>query len=251
MSIRKVLTMVLALILVASLAVPTFAATGYGPGTVNPPSNDTSSSSSGSGGGGGGGVSAYTPPSANNPVPATAAQVAAAATAAINKAASGQQAVVSLTNVSTVPAAALKSVFAQAASAIVQLDAKEGKAIVSRVYIDAATAAQLSGTVDFSVTTKGASVQSTVNTFEKFFDNNVAVIGLGQKGAYGANIKMAVKVDLSKLNTSNLIFYAYNKETGKYARLAVAYRIDANGYLHFTTPVGGAIIISDKPLARK
>lgn len=246
MRIRKTAAVVLALIVVMSLAMPVFAATGYGSGT------------SGSG-------SSYTPPStsstptASNPAPVTTTQVTAAATEAIKQAATasgGGQATVSLVNVSTVPAAAIKNVFTQATKAgvtntVVQLDAKEGGVVLSRVYVDAAAAAKLTGTVDFSVKTNGAAVTNTVNKFEKLFDNKIAAVSLGQKGAFGADIKMAAKVDLSKLDTKNLVFYAYDKTTGKYAKLTPTYRVDSKGYLHFSTPVGGDIIISDKLLARK
>lgn len=246
MRIRKTAAIILALVVTMSLAMPAFAAaTGYGPGTTG-----GSSSSSGGGSGGGG----YTPPS--TPPAPTAADVKTATTNAIKQAATTGSATVKLENVSTLPASAIKDVFTQAAKAgvkdtVITMDVKENGAILSRVYVDADTAAKLNGTVNFSVATKGAAVENTVNKFEKFFDNKVAAVSLGQKGAFGADIKMAVKVDLSKLNTSNLVFYAYNKETGKYTKVETNYKVDSKGYLHFTTPVGGDIIISDKPLIRK
>lgn len=232
MRIHKIAAIILALVVAASLSVSAFASIG---GYASSPST----------------------PTASNPAPATAAQVTEAVNNAIKQAASsGGQAAVTLVNVSTVPAASIKNVFTQAAKSgvtdtVVRLDAKEGNTVLSRVYVDAATAAKLTGTVDFSVATKGAAVDKAISTFEKAFDNKIAAVSLGQKGAFGADIKMAVKADLSKLNTSNLVFYAFDKTTGKYAKLAVEYKVDAKGYLHFSTPVGGDIIISDKPLARK
>lgn len=230
MRIRKIAAIILALVVAASLSVSAFASIG---GYASSPIS-------------------------SNPTPVTTTQVTTTATEAIKQAvASGNgQATVSLVNVSTVPAASIKSVFTQAtkagvANTVVQLDAKEGSTVLSRIYVDAATAAKLTGTVDFSVSTKGAAVDSAINKFEKAFDNKIAAVSLGQKGAFGADIKMAVKVDLSKLNKSNLVFYAYDKTTGKYAKLTAEYKIDSKGYLHFSTPVGGDIIISDKPLARK
>jgi hypothetical protein len=93
---------------------------------------------------------------------------------------------------------------------------------------------------------------ATANYFEQYFTNDVAVVSLGQKGAYGADIPMAVKLDLSALNLETLVFYAFDSATGSYTQIpATGYTMDANGYLHFTTPVGGDIVISDAPLAAR
>jgi hypothetical protein len=257
MHIRKTAALILALVVVFSFAAPVSAATGYGPGTVD------SGSSSDSG---------YVPPaaapSAMNPAPVTPAQVTeavntaieqavAAAAVAIEAGEAGEvvEAKVTLTNVSTVPASAIQTAFTAAATAGVEdlkinVDSKLGKTVLSRIYLDEAAATGLSGTVDLTVKTQGSEVNKAVKTFEKFYSNKVAAVSLGQKGAYGATLKMAVKADLSKLNTSTLVFYVYNKETNSFAILNTTYTIDANGYLHFSTPVGGDIIITDKPLSK-
>jgi hypothetical protein len=235
MRIRKILAVLLALAIAASFSVTAFASSGYGSG----------------GGGGGGGASSYTPPSADNPVPATATQVAAAAAASTSAAG---VAVVRLSTVSTVSASAIQDALTRAAgtgAARLQVDALDGRTVVSRVYIDQAAAAALTGTVNLAVFTRSDAVNRANGTFKRYFDNNIASIGLGQQGAFGANIRMAVKVDLSQLNTASLVFYAYDAATGKYAPLQTTYSVDANGYLHFSTPVGGTIVISDKPLARR
>ena len=63
------------------------------------------------------------------------------------------------------------------------------------------------------------------------------------------NIDAAVKVDLTGMNTKNLLFYSYNSKTNRYTPItnADAY-MDENGFLHFTTNMGGDLVITDKPL---
>ena len=66
------------------------------------------------------------------------------------------------------------------------------------------------------------------------------------------DVRITVKVDLSKLNTENLNFFAYDKESNTYVKLTEPkYQIDANGYLHFDTSVGGDVIITDQGTDRK
>ena len=189
------------------------------------------------------------------PAPVTEAQITAAVAAAIGQGTGGAVRP-TLNNVSTVAAAALRSAFTQAAAAgvtgtVIQLDTRQGNVVLSRVYVDFATAARLSGTVDLSAYVSGRTVTNAVNTFETFFDNTVIAVTLGQPGAFGAYINMAARVDLSGLNTDTLTFFVYDRDTNTFSRITPEFRIDSAGYLHFSTPLGGDIIISDKPLTRK
>ncbi|MCL2055949.1 MAG: Ig-like domain-containing protein [Oscillospiraceae bacterium] len=99
---------------------------------------------------------------------------------------------------------------------------------------------------------KGANVESVTNTFTKWFNNTVRTISLDQQGAWEKPVQVAAKLDLSGMDTGNLYFYSYDRATNTYRRItAPAYRIDANGYLRFTTGLAGNIVISDGALARK
>ena len=78
------------------------------------------------------------------------------------------------------------------------------------------------------------------------------MIHLEQQGDFGQPVQIAALVDLSGMDTENLFFYSYNKAANTYRRIVKpAYRIDKNGYLHFTTEYGGEIIISEGPLTPK
>jgi hypothetical protein len=99
---------------------------------------------------------------------------------------------------------------------------------------------------------KGAQVDRTRNLFERFFSNKVQTISFDQQGTWDAPVRVAARVDLTGMDTANLVFYAYDRATNTYKRIEnPAYRIDANGYLWFTTPYAGDIIISDGPLNSK
>jgi hypothetical protein len=76
-------------------------------------------------------------------------------------------------------------------------------------------------------------------------------VSFGQQGSFGQSVTIATKV-ADGLNTDNLYFYSYNRETNTFNRIPTANpRMDANGYVHFTTELAGAIIISDGALTRR
>lgn len=117
-----------------------------------------------------------------------------------------------------------------------------------RVYVDDPAAA----TKDILVSgcTTGNAVDKTAAIVSKWFDNSFAVISLDQQGDFGMKTRIAARVDLSRMNTSNLYFYSYDKATNKYKLFVTEYRIDSKGYLHFSTVLAGSIIITDKPLTQ-
>ena len=120
------------------------------------------------------------------------------------------------------------------------------------MYLAPAKAANLKGEINLSVNTDAESTKVATDTFKKYFNNEIAAVNLGQKGSYGMDVRIAVKVDLSKLNTENLNFFAYDRESNTYVKLTEPkYQIDANGYLHFDTSVGGDVIITDQALTAK
>jgi predicted ribonuclease toxin of YeeF-YezG toxin-antitoxin module len=268
MQLRKIGILLFALVLALTMAAPAYAATGYPddtytetpyvPSTPAETPDPTAASR----------LDPATPaspvvtaPAASavvnaTPAPVTAEAVSEAASAAIENVAAGETATVKMVNVTTVSATALQDVFAQAAAAektaVVNVDVVAGNAVATRVYVTEAIAAALTGDVNLSVSVDPAVTAPTVNFFNTYFSNEVAVVSLGQQGAYGASIPMAVQLDLTNLNTETLVFYSYDKATNTYTAIPAAnYRIDGKGYLHFTTPVGGEIVITDAPLTLK
>ena len=77
------------------------------------------------------------------------------------------------------------------------------------------------------------------------------VVGLGQQGSFGQEVRVAARL-VPNLNTENLYFYAYNSTANTFRPIpAPNYRVDANGFIHFTTSLGGDIIISEGSLSRR
>lgn len=124
----------------------------------------------------------------------------------------------------------------------------DGK-IAARLYIDPEKSFYVDKEIKLGVSMEQKDTQKTQSTFERYFDNKVSVVHFDHEGAFGMNIDAAVKVDLTGMNTKNLLFYSYNPKTNRYTPItnADAY-MDENGFLHFTTNMGGDLVITDKPL---
>ena len=131
-----------------------------------------------------------------------------------------------------------------------QHDTIDGNVVQVRLYIDEPGLFTKDTLVSAYV--KGSKVDSTQNKFEKFFDNTIRIVSFDQQEEWEQPVRIAAKVDLAGMDTENLHFYHYDKATNTYKLIpADTYRIDANGYLHFTTPYAGDIIITDSPLQKK
>ena len=127
-------------------------------------------------------------------------------------------------------------------------DTMDGNAVQVRVYVNNPTAITTDLLVSGYVT--GAQAQATTTLFEKYFSNKVRTIHLDQTGAWGQTVELAARVDLAGMDVTKLMIYSYDKATNTYRRIEnPAYWVDKNGYLHFTTPYAGDIVISEGALA--
>ena len=222
------------------------------PGTTTPGgSNGGSSSDGSSSGGSSSGSSTTTTTTAGEAVSTTEA------TAKVEQAIAAADAdatvvVVRIRNAKSITVAALKAVLKAAEKAekapIVHADVTKDGKVESRLYIDPSLV-KGNGEIKLGVTLGDEKVTTK---FDQYFKNDIAVVKFDQTGSFGMSIKAAVKLDLSKLDTKALVFYSYNPKTNTYTKMtAPNYRIDANGYLHFTTSMGNCVIVTDQPLARK
>lgn len=127
-------------------------------------------------------------------------------------------------------------------------DTMDGNAVQVRVYVTNPAAITTDLLVSGYVT--GAQAQATTTLFEKYFSNKVRTIHLDQTGAWGQTVELAARVDLAGMDITKLMIYSYDKTTNTYRRIEKpAYWVDKNGYLHFTTPYAGNIVISEGALA--
>lgn len=132
------------------------------------------------------------------------------------------------------------------------VDPKTG-AVAARMSVDVAKALQSGQDINTTIEVGSASKTNVAvkEHLEKYFENTVETVTFGQKGSFGMDVPVAVKADLSGLNTDSLHFYSYDVATNQYSEVQAEYSIDNNGYLHFTTPVGNSIAITDAPLKAK
>lgn len=171
----------------------------------------------------------------------------------------GQKAVVEVKvkNAGSITPAALKSMRLTTESSggkaklLADSTTPDGK-VAARLYIDPAKSFYVEKEIKLGVSMEKKDVQKTQSVFEKHFDNKVSVVHFEHQGTFGMNIDAAVKVDLTGLNTKSLMFYSYDPATNRYAPIpnANAY-LDDNGFLHFTTSIGGDLVITDKPLTSR
>ena len=162
------------------------------------------------------------------------------------------RAIVSFKNVATITKDVLQSV-SKAAGMPVQLQVDsmttDGKAVDVRISINPA---ETTKDVNLSGSTMNATAKDCQSFFEKWFSNDITVVSLGQKSNFEIQVKIAAKIDISKMDISKLVLYRYNKETNTYTRIQNAnYWVDKNGYIHFTTELAGDIVISEGVLIRK
>lgn len=125
---------------------------------------------------------------------------------------------------------------------------KSGKQVEVRIILDPALvdrAMNLYG----SVTSDRA--ERILHKFQKWYANRMCVINLAQKDDWGQPVQIVAKLDLEKFNTANLYLYSYSSETNSYKHINnPECWIDSKGYLHFTTSLGGDIIVSNGPLRK-
>ena len=181
-----------------------------------------------------------------------------AVTGAINRAirANLSSANAVLRNIHKVPVAVLKNASKNSASSAgggivpkVSFDTVRGGAVIGRVTFDLTKVANISSDISLGVSTTNRTVSKT---FSRYFKNETALVDLAHKAAFGTEVEIAAKVDLGKLDTSKLVFYCYDQASNTYFQLRQPkYFIDANGYVHFVTHMGGSVIITDSALALK
>jgi hypothetical protein len=201
--------------------------------------NDRPSSGGGSSGGG-----------SASPAPTTVtSSTASSAVDTALAAASNGSATARLTNPGEISLDVMQDMADQAGDTALRVNADSvvGNVVDVRISLDPS---QATSGLNLSASTVNAAAVSVETQFERFFTNDVMSVSLGQTGSFGMTVQIAAKV-ADGFDTSDLVFYTYNRTTNTYSRIAApAYWIDANGYVHFSTNVGGNIIISNGALQK-
>lgn len=238
---------------------------GSNPTPNNPiyrPSN--SGGSSGGSGGGSSGSSTYksTPMLAiKNRAPTLTTQMTNAIKKAISTATvNGQQQAVATIAITDLE---LSGITLQALQRTIQTTFKDQKVTVTpKMIFSKSNGGQKEYSISFNpltvqtteivrleLTQKEPSLQSL---FEKYFTNHLSTITFKQSNPLGFPVEVAVKMDFSGFDTKNLRIYHYDRAKNVYSLLAdTKYYVDKDSFLHFTTILGGDIIIGDGLLSRK
>ena len=86
----------------------------------------------------------------------------------------------------------------------------------------------------------------------KLYQNNMQMVKFTQAGAFGMDVTVTAKLNLTGMNTKTLQFYTYDRTKKTLTPIATPnYSIDKNGYLHFTTNMGNTVVITDSALQKK
>lgn len=135
---------------------------------------------------------------------------------------------------------------------VVHADTMNAGAVQGRIYLEPAKLVNGAEEIKLGVYTDEDRIAPTKSLFEKYFDNNVAVIKLDHQKSFGTRLQIAALADISKLDSKNLYFYAYDNSTNTYNRIYnTGYWVDSNGYVRLYTSLAGDIVITDKVLTSK
>ena len=129
-----------------------------------------------------------------------------------------------------------------------------GTVVEAKMLIDPADAKKFKHPVNTKIETNPNYGRNTVakKKFEKFFENEIQVVTFMQDMDFEADIEAAVKVDISKFSGDTLYIYNYNVFENHYQLIdRIASDLDDDGFLHFITQKGNAVIITDRPLKLK
>lgn len=173
--------------------------------------------------------------------------------AALKAAKAGQTPVVNLRNSSTIARSVLQSALKTAGEKglLFHIDTVKKNAVESRLYLRPSLLK--GGEKDILKLGVTINMTSLKKVFDQYYKNNLHLITFSQKGGFGGAIEVAAKLDLSSMNTKNLVFYHYDSASNTFYKLSgVKYFMDANGYLHIQNLSNlDTIIVTDGPMVRK
>ena len=139
-----------------------------------------------------------------------------------------------------------KAAFGHSRSMQVYADEIKDNAVICRMSCDPAMCTK---DIVLSASTDSEQADKIRAQFENWFGKKVMVVSCAQSGSFGMDVRVAIKANPSDFSLENLCFYAYDVANNSYSVIAEpGYTSDGNGYLYFTTSVGGDIVISSGPL---
>ena len=87
------------------------------------------------------------------------------------------------------------------------------------------------------------------NVFRTHLNTVSTVVSFQQQGGLGMEVGVAVRL-APGMNTNNLFFYSYNPSANTFSVLEPGnVSVDANGFVHFATSIGGDIVITNSAVS--
>lgn len=104
----------------------------------------------------------------------------------------------------------------------------------------------LRGPMDLSASTRGEEAKAAAALFCEYFDGSFLAVALAHREDFVAPIEVAAKLELGDINPEHLNFYAFLPESNTYRHISDPRQwLDANGFLHWHTPYGGVLMVTD------
>jgi hypothetical protein len=172
----------------------------------------------------------------------------------INSTAAGGMASVRYRNLGTVELTTLQTISRAAGSRTLRLGSERqydnNTKTESRVTIDPKASTKTVSLLS-STTISSDNCRNVTALMNRYYSNQVSVIRLDQKGAYGQTAAVYAKLDNASLYTAPLRFYTYDSATNRLDAFNTSYSVSRDGYITFTTAVGNYIVVSNGALKRR
>ena len=99
-----------------------------------------------------------------------------------------------------------------------------------------------------TASTTSASAQAIQSHFARHFGADATVVSFEHQGEFGAEVRVATMLD-GGVDASNLHFYVFGRNANSFRPLEPGFvMVDGRGFLHFSTSVGGDIVITNTRL---
>jgi len=152
---------------------------------------------------------------------------------------------VNLRNFSHVSADALRAVAGEGDRRL-QFDTMNGSSVTGRLTINPANAQGLTGDIRLGVFTTADQTQAVQNAIDRRFDNRERIIYIEQP-SFPMEVTIAAKV--GNFDANRIRIYSCDSNGQNIREVsATGITMDANGYVHFNTTVGGFLIVSEGPI---
>jgi hypothetical protein len=174
--------------------------------------------------------------------------------ARINATAAGGMVNVRYRNLGTVELTTLQAISRAAGNRTLRLGSERqydnNTKTESRVTIDPKASTKAVSLLS-STTISSDNCRNVTALMNRYYSNQVSVIRLDQKGAYGQTAAVYAKLDNASLYTAPLRFYTYDTAANRLDAFNTSYSVSRDGYITFTTAVGNYIVVSSGALKRR